>query len=83
MNGSWADTEFNNSLFSLQGVMENVLYGQLIPKAWNDHDPVHPVVVFQQGNDTTNPLTTIFKDNASRSLSDTLRSMYFATPSTD
>ena len=75
MNGSWADTEFNNSLFSLQGVMENVLYGQLIPKAWNDHDPVHPVVVFQQGSDITNPLTTIFKDDASRTLSDAVSSM--------
>ena len=47
MNGSWADTELNTSLFSLQGVMANVLYGQLIPKAWNDHEAVHPVVVFQ------------------------------------
>lgn len=69
-NGSWADTDFNNSLFSLQGVMENVLYGSLIPKAWAERNKVHPVVVFQQGQDITNPLTTILQGDAWRTLSD-------------
>ena len=72
MNGNWADTDFDNSLFSLQGIMENVLYGQLIPKAWSDHTTVHPVVVFQQGNDITNPLTSILKEQASSTLSDSV-----------
>ena len=50
--------------------MENVLYGQLIPKAWSDHTEVHPVIVFQQGNDIVNPLTAILKGDAYRTLSD-------------
>lgn len=50
--------------------MENVLYGQLIPKAWVDHKEVHPVIVFQQGNDIANPLTEVFKGDAWRTLKD-------------
>ena len=69
-DGNWADTSGISSLFSLQGVMENVLYGQLIPKAWSDHTEVHPVIVFQQGNDIVNPLTTLLKGDAYRTLSD-------------
>lgn len=69
-DGHWTDPHIDNSLFSLQGVMEKVLYGQLIPKAWSEHTAVHPVVVFQSGNDNLNPLTPLFKGDASRTLSD-------------
>lgn len=77
-DGHWADTSFNNSLFSLQGVMENVLYGQLIPKAWSDHTAVHPVVVFQQGSNNVNPLSAIqgsLLANAQKTLSDDVNSV--------
>ncbi|KAL8793332.1 MAG: hypothetical protein Q9195_004109 [Heterodermia aff. obscurata] len=69
-DGNWADTSGISSLFSLQGVMENLLYGQLLPKAWSDHTEVHPVIVFQQGNDIVNPLTAILQGDAYRTLSD-------------
>ena len=63
LGGNWSDPQFTNSLFALQGIMENVLYGGLIPKAWADHTAVHPVVVFQSGT-VTNPLTVILKGDA-------------------
>lgn len=63
LGGNWSDPQFTNSLFALQGIMENVLYGGLIPKAWADHKAVHPVVVFQSGT-VTNPLTVIFEGDA-------------------
>ncbi|KAL8737150.1 MAG: hypothetical protein Q9181_001968 [Wetmoreana brouardii] len=43
--------------------MENVLYGQLIPKAWGDHAAVNPVVVFQSESNIENPLRSIFGDS--------------------
>lgn len=63
LGGNWSDPQFTNSLFALQGIMENVLYGGLIPKAWADHSDVHPVIVFQSGT-VTNPLTIILKEDA-------------------
>lgn len=63
LGGNWSDPQFTNSLFALQGIMENVLYGGLIPKAWADHKAVHPVIVFQSGT-VTNPLTVIWKGDA-------------------
>jgi hypothetical protein len=58
--------------------MENVLYGQLIPKAWSDHTAVHPVVVFQQGSNNVNPLSAIqgsLLANAQKTLSDKVNSV--------
>ena len=63
LGGNWSNPQFTNSLFALQGIMENVLYGGLIPKAWADHTTVHPVIVFQSGT-VTNPLTVIFEGDA-------------------
>ena len=63
LGGNWSDPQFTNSLFALQGLLENVLYGGLIPKAWADHKAVHPVIVFQSGT-VTNPLTVIWKGDA-------------------
>jgi len=78
-DGHWADTSFNNnSLDGLKGIMENVLYGQLIPQAWSDHTAVHPVVVFQQGSDNVNPLTAIqgsLRADAQKTLSDKVNSV--------
>ncbi|KAL8712542.1 MAG: hypothetical protein Q9225_006925 [Loekoesia sp. 1 TL-2023] len=67
--GAWYNTDIETSLFSLQGIMENVLYGQLIPKAWGDHAAINPVVVFQGESNVENPLTTILQDDADRTLS--------------
>ena len=69
LGGNWSDPQFTNSLFALQDIMENVLYGGLIPKAWADHTDVHPVIVFQSGT-VTNPLTIILKENAEDGISD-------------
>ncbi|KAL8772481.1 MAG: hypothetical protein Q9209_002433 [Squamulea sp. 1 TL-2023] len=66
--GEWYNTEIETGLFSLQGIMENVLYGQLIPKAWEERPAVHPVIVFQSESNIENPLTTILKDSADRTL---------------
>lgn len=71
--GAWYNTDMETSLFSLQGIMENVLYGQMIPKAWGDHAAVNPVVVFQSESNVGNPLTTILQGDASRTLSDSVR----------
>ena len=68
LGGNWSDPQFTNSLFALQGIMENVLYGGLIPKAWADHSNVHPVIVFQSGT-VTNPLTVILGGDATDSQS--------------
>ncbi|KAL8644223.1 MAG: hypothetical protein Q9226_007870, partial [Calogaya cf. arnoldii] len=67
--GNWYSTEIETGLFSLQGIMENVLYGQLIPKAWGEHGTVNPVVIFQSGSNIENPLTTILATDATRTLS--------------
>ncbi|KAL8815271.1 MAG: hypothetical protein Q9223_005580 [Gallowayella weberi] len=67
--GAWYNSEIETSLFSLQGIMENVLYGQLIPKAWGDHAAVNPVIVFQSESDIENPLTKILQGDAYRTLS--------------
>ncbi|KAL8834434.1 MAG: hypothetical protein Q9170_003756 [Blastenia crenularia] len=66
--GAWYNTGIETSLFSLQGIMENVLYGQLIPKAWGDHAAVNPVIVFQSESNIVNPLTTILKSDDYRTL---------------
>ena len=63
LGGKWSDPQFTNSLPGLQGIMENVLYGGLIPKAWLDHTAINPVIVFQSGT-VTNPLTAILRGNA-------------------
>ncbi|KAL8690802.1 MAG: hypothetical protein Q9224_004319 [Gallowayella concinna] len=67
--GAWYNSEIETSLFSLQGIMENVLYGQLIPKAWGDHAAVNPVIVYQSESNIENPLTKVFQGDAFRSLS--------------
>lgn len=67
--GAWYNTDIETSLFSLQGIVENVLYGQLIPKAWGDHVAVNFMVVFHGESNVKNPLTTILQDNADRTLS--------------
>ena len=69
IGGKWSDPSFSNSLFDLQGIMENVLYGSLIPQAWLDHTKVNPVIVFQGAADITNPLTTILESDDTRTLS--------------
>ncbi|KAL8777859.1 MAG: hypothetical protein Q9213_007678 [Squamulea squamosa] len=66
--GEWYNTEIETGLFSLQGIMENVLYGQLIPKAWEERPAINPVIVFQSESNVENPLTTIFKEDAFRTL---------------
>ncbi|KAI4241833.1 MAG: hypothetical protein L6R40_004379 [Gallowayella cf. fulva] len=66
--GAWYNSEIETSLFSLQGIMENVLYGQLIPKAWGDHAAVNPVVVYQSESNIENPLTKLFRGDAYRTL---------------
>ena len=71
LGGNWSDPQFTDSLFALQGIMENVLYGGLIPKAWADHTTVHPVVVFQSGT-VTNPLTVILQGDAEDGISDSV-----------
>lgn len=77
LGGNWSDPQFTNSLFALQGIMENVLYGGLIPKAWADHSDVHPVIVFQSGT-VTNPLTVIFKEDAEDGISDAVSRVLMA-----
>ncbi|KAL8750132.1 MAG: hypothetical protein Q9199_007262, partial [Rusavskia elegans] len=67
--GNWYSTEIETGLFSLQGIMENVLYGQLIPRAWGERAAVNPVVVFQSVSNVENPLTTLFRESAVRTLS--------------
>ena len=67
--GAWADAGGENSLFDITQIMENVLYGGMIPKAWTDHTAVNPVIVVQQGTGIDNPLTTIFQGSASDTLS--------------
>ena len=67
--GAWADPAGESSLFDITQIMENVLYGSMIPQAWKDRPDVHPVLVFQQGTGIDNPLTTILKDTASSTLS--------------
>ena len=69
IGGEWSDPSFSNSLFDLQGIMENVLYGALIPQAWADHTAVHPVIVFQGGANIQNPLTTILQGDDTDTLS--------------
>ncbi|KAI4246243.1 MAG: hypothetical protein L6R42_009966, partial [Xanthoria sp. 1 TBL-2021] len=49
--------------------MENVLYGQLIPRAWGERAAVNPVVVFQSASNVENPLTTLLRESAVRTLS--------------
>ncbi len=63
LGGNWSDPQFTNSLLASQGIMENVLYGGLIPKAWADHMTIHPVIVFQSGT-VTKPLTVVLEGNA-------------------
>ena len=77
LGGNWSDPQFTNSLFALQGIMENVLYGGLIPKAWADHKAVHPVVVFQSGT-VTNPLTVLFEGEAEAGISDSVSHIFTA-----
>ncbi|KAL8915642.1 MAG: hypothetical protein Q9172_006811 [Xanthocarpia lactea] len=67
--GDWYSNDIETGLFSLQGIMENVLYGQLIPRAWGEREAVHPVIVFQSESDVENPLTAILQDNDDRTLS--------------
>ncbi|KAL8868977.1 MAG: hypothetical protein Q9174_004621 [Haloplaca sp. 1 TL-2023] len=66
--GNWYSTEIETGLFSLQQIMENVLYGQMIPKAWAERDEVNPVIIFQSDKDVENPLTTILQGSDSRTL---------------
>lgn len=58
-DGDWSDPGFTNSRPELQSVMENVLFGGLIQKAWQQHPKTNPVIVFQQGSDNTNPMTPL------------------------
>ncbi|KAL8856148.1 MAG: hypothetical protein Q9178_007186 [Gyalolechia marmorata] len=67
--GDWYSTDIETGLFSLQGIMENVLYGQLIPRAWGERAAVNPVIVFQSESDVENPLTVILRDSDERTLS--------------
>ncbi|KAL9129678.1 MAG: hypothetical protein Q9217_001920, partial [Psora testacea] len=60
--GDWCDPGFTNSRPELQTVMENVVYGGLIQKAWQAHSKTNPVIIFQQGFDNTNPMKPL-KEN--------------------
>ncbi len=53
--GGWYDTNGIHKISDLSTNMENVLYGGLIPLAWTDHREVHPVVIFQEQDNVTNP----------------------------
>lgn len=75
--GNWYSTEIETGLFSLQGIMENVLYGQLIPRAWGERAAVNPVVVFQSASNVENPLTTLLRESAVRTLSNEVRNPSF------
>ena len=60
--GSWSYPGFTNSRPGMQSVMGSVLYGGMIQRAWAEHKSTNPVIIFQEGNDNTNPLSALEDD---------------------
>lgn len=59
LGGAWADSAMSVPNNSLQDAMERIIYGRLIPAAWTDHPDVHPVIVYSNRTNETNPTSPI------------------------